>query len=193
MKYFEIAEADLQIQNPISEDKLMLVGEISDVGPDAEILDLACGKGELLTRWASEYDAKGTGVDINETFLSAARSRAEELDVAEQVTFEQADAGEYPVADHDVDVVSCIGASWIGGGLRGTLELLKQARRDETSLILVGEPYWIEDPPGEAVDALADGERDKFGSLSEIHDRAKAEGFELVEMVLANKNDWDRY
>lgn len=109
------------------------------------------------------------------------------------MTFLQADATEYRVADHTADIGSCIGATWIGGGFLGTLQLLSEATRDDSSLLLVGEPYWIEAPPAGAVQALADGDRERFGTLDTLLDRAQNAGFELIEMVHANSDTWDRY
>ncbi|MDH7504441.1 MAG: methyltransferase domain-containing protein [Verrucomicrobiota bacterium] len=40
------------------------------------LLDLGCGRGELLTRWAAQYGIGGTGVDISAAFLKEARRRA---------------------------------------------------------------------------------------------------------------------
>lgn len=192
-RFFEIAEADRRIQNPFSEAKVLTLGEICDVSADTELLDLACGKGELLCQWAARYGASGTGVEINESFVADARGRAAELDVDDRLAFVREDATEYPVAEHDVDVAACIGASWIGGGLLGTLELLERAAKDESGLLLVGEPYWVEDPPSDAVEALADGDRERFGTLPTLLCRTLEGGFELIEMVLANGDTWDRY
>lgn len=188
-----ISQTDLRILNPLSEDKLLLLGEICDISATTELLDLACGKGELLGQWASHYGAVGTGVDISEVFLEDARERATELNVANQLTFKQGDAAEYPVEEYTADVVSCLGATWIGDGLLGTLRLMNRATKDESSLLLVGEPYWVEEPPTEAVQALTDGERDRYGTLPEVLDRVQEGGFELTEMVLANGDTWDRY
>ena len=52
LRHHEIAEAGHRILNPFTEDKLRLLGEVTRVGPGTRILDLACGKGELLCRWA---------------------------------------------------------------------------------------------------------------------------------------------
>lgn len=84
--------------------------------------DLACGKGELLCRWAAEFGTGGVGVDLSEVFLAAARDRADELGVADRVRFEHGDAGAFAAEPGAYDIVSCIGATWIGGGLAGTLD-----------------------------------------------------------------------
>jgi hypothetical protein len=77
------------------------------------VLDLASGKGELLCTWARDHNIRGTGVDISTLFTSAARARADELDVADRVGFVHGDASEY-VAAKPVDVAAGVGATWIG-------------------------------------------------------------------------------
>src|SRR5262249_37783134 len=89
------------------------------------------------------------------------------------------------------DVVSCIGATWIGGGLAGTLNLMQPALKPG-GVLLVGEPFWNEEPPQAACDAIGVS-RDDFVSLGSTLDRFEAAGVELIEMVLANPDDWDRY
>jgi hypothetical protein len=111
------------------------------------------------------------------------------LGVVSQLAFIQEDAGKYQTEAESFDVVSCIGATWIGNGLIGTLALMKPALKPG-GLLLVGEPYWIETPPDKTYEALSVG-RDDFTSL-ELNRFEQAE-VELVEMVLADQDSWDRY
>lgn len=191
LRFHEIAESYHRILNPFTEDQLMLLGEICGLHSGIRQLDLACGKAEMLCRWAQKYNISGVGVDISAVFLEAARKRAEELNVANQLTFVQGDAGKFPQATHDFDMVSCIGATWIGNGLIGTLELMKLSLKPG-GLMLVGEPYWIEPPPEAAYAAEGMKEND-FVSLDGTLDRFESAGMNLVEMVLANQDGWDRY
>lgn len=59
-------------------------------------------------------------------------------------------------------------------------------------LLLVGEPFWIEPPPSEAYEAIG-CTPDDFTSLAGTHERFEAAEVDLVEMVLADGDDWDRY
>lgn len=191
LRFHEIAESYHRILNPFTEDQLMLLGEICRLHSGIKQLDLGCGKAEMLCRWAQKYNISGVGVDISTVFLEAARKRAEELNVANKLTFVQSDAGKYPQATHDYDIVSCIGATWIGNGLVGTLKLLKLSLRP-AGLILVGEPYWIEPPP-EAAYAAEGVNKNDYVSLDGTLDRLESAGMNLIEMVLANQDGWDRY
>ena len=105
----------------------------------------------------------------------------------------QSEAAKYLERNRDrFDVVSCIGATWIGGGLLGTLEQMKSAIIGPECTLLVGEPFWLETPPEEAYAPLSDA-KDTFVSLEGTLARIESAGFELIEMVLANHDDWDRY
>ena len=187
----EIAEAGHRILNPFTDEKLMLLGDVCRLRHGQRQLDLACGKGEMLGRWAQRFGISGLGVDVSDVFLDAARQRRDELGVADRLEFVKVDAGEYATEPESFDVVSCIGASWIGGDLAGTLELMRRPMRPG-GLLLVGEPFWHEPPPEEAFVALECGP-DDFTSLSGTLDQFEAAGLELVEMILADRDSWDRY
>ncbi len=192
LRFHEIAEANHRILNPFSTEKLDLLGTMLNFDKSARVLDLACGKGEMLARWAQAYGIRGVGVDISEVFIQAAQTRAYMMDVGDKLNFVVSDAAEYPEPHHEFDVVACIGATWIGGGLAGTLDLMRKALKPGGGLLIVGEVYWHQTPSSE-VAALLDIEPDTFATLGGTLDRFKAQEMELVEMILADHNDFDRY
>jgi len=191
VRQHEISEAGNRILNPFNDNKLMLLGEVCRLRAGQHQLDLACGKGEMLCRWAAQFGIEGLGVDISEVFLAVARKRADELGVADQVRFVSGDAGRFEAHARSYDIVSCIGATWIGGGLAGTIDLMRPALRPG-GLMLVGEPYWTEPPPKDAFIAMGCKPED-FTSLAGTLDRFEAAGMRLVEMVIADGDTWDRY
>jgi SAM-dependent methyltransferase len=191
LRHHEIAEANHRILDPFTDAKLRLLGEVCGVGPGTRVLDLACGKGELLCRWAEWFGSTGVGVDLSPVFLAAASARAAELGVAGQVSFVHGDAGTYEAEAGAFDVAACVGATWIGGGLAGTMALLRPAIR-AGGLLVVGEPYYVDEPPAEAFSAWGFDPSD-YASLAGTAQRLAASGLELLEMVLADGDSWDRY
>lgn len=187
----EISEANHHILNPFTHEKLMLLGEVCRLKPGMRQLDLCCGKGEMLCQWSQRWGIEGVGVDISPVFLGAAHERAAEFGVSDRLEFIEGDAGKYIAEAHGFDIVSCIGATWIGDGLVGTLKLMLPALKPG-GLLLVGEPYWVEPAPDEAYAALGVS-KDEFTSLVGTLDRIHSVGLELVEMVLASPDSWDRY
>lgn len=191
LRHHEIAETGKRILNPFTEEKLRLLGEVSRVAPGTRVLDLACGKGEMLCRWAEWFGAGGVGVDISSVFLPAAAARAAALRVADRVQFVQGDARSYEIERGAFDIAACIGATWIGDGLVGTARMLVPAIRPG-GLVLLGEPFWHEPPPPEALEAMGMGPED-YVSLARTGERLEEAGLELLEMVLADHDSWDRY
>ncbi|HEY9411191.1 MAG TPA: methyltransferase domain-containing protein [Jiangellaceae bacterium] len=189
---FTIRERSHRILNPFTSEKLAVLGQALDLRPGMTVLDLACGKAELLCTWARDHHITGTGVDVSTLFTEAARARAVELGVADRITIVHGDASEY-VADEQVDVASCCGATWIGGGVVGTVELLSRSLRPG-GMVLVGEPFWRLEPPDQAaVEACHASSKDDLRSLPGLVEQFHSIGWDVVEMVLADQDSWDRY
>ncbi len=191
-RIFNLTESAHRIHNPFTPEKLAALGAALRLEPETRVLDLGSGSGEMLCTWARDYRISGKGVDMSRLFTEQAWLRAEELGVADRVAFIHGDAAGY-VADEKVGVAACLGATWIGGGFRGTIELLAQSLHTG-GIILIGEPYWLRLPPTEEVargclaGSIADflmlpGLLASFGNLD----------YDVVEMVLADQDAWDRY
>ena len=90
-------------------------------------------------------------------------------------------------------MAACVGATWIAGGVVGTIELLARSLCTG-GIILIGEPYWRQAPPTEDVakGCLANSISD-FLMLPDLLASFSHLGYDVVEMILADQDDWDRY
>lgn len=191
-RIFTISESAHRIHIPFTPDKFDTLGAALRMEPGTRVLDLGSGSGEMLCTWARDYEISGTGIDMSQLFTEQAKRRADELGVADRIEFIHGDAAGYLAAEK-VDVAACVGATWIGGGVAGTIELLSKSLRTG-GIILIGEPYWLQLPPTEEIaqgchsDSISD-----FQLLPELLVSFSNLDYDVVEMVLADQDGWDRY
>lgn len=191
-RIFNISESAHRIHNPFTPEKLATLGAVLRLEPGTRVLDLGSGSGEMLCTWARDYGITGVGVDMSQLFSDQAKLRAEELGVAGRVEFIHGDAAGW-VADEKCGVAACVGATWIGGGVAGTIELLAKSLSGN-GIILIGEPYWRQLPATEDVAReCGAGSISDFLVLSELLGSFDELGYDVVEMVLADQEGWDRY
>lgn len=78
------------------------------LGPDASVLEVACGSGGVATRLAERFQARVIGVDINGAAVESATARAEARGLGEKAEFRRVDANaSLPSSEASFDAVFC--------------------------------------------------------------------------------------
>jgi SAM-dependent methyltransferase len=189
-KYYGITHRDHEFCNPMSGEKFDEIVRLLRLPENARVLDIACGKTELLCRICEAYGASGVGVDSSSYEVEAARNKVAERGLANRVEIVHSSGADYDAPALSFDLTMCIGASWIWSGHEGTLKALVNWTK-AGGLVLVGEPYKLQDPTPEHVEA------DEFvGTLVPHADNVRI-GLELgltfLYSIDSSKDDWDRY
>ncbi len=187
-RYFVVAESEHELQNPTSEEKLLLLGRQLGLGPGSRVLDVASGRGGPALVLARTFGCTIEGVEVAPEFHAVAVDRIAEAGLAELVSFRLGDASQELLAEDAYDAALCLGASFVWGGLAGTLDALEPAVR-QGGHVVVGEPYWRRLPlPTDYED------RDEpFTTLAGTVDILESGGLSAVSVIASSEDDWDRY
>jgi cyclopropane fatty-acyl-phospholipid synthase-like methyltransferase len=145
-KFHDIRHKNHLLCNPMSKEKFEKLCSLFRLKNGARVVDIACGKGEFLIRLAELYDVVGVGVDISPYCIKDCVEKKRRRVPSSSLTFIEMDGRKYkPEAYEFFDLAMCIGASWVYGGHRGTLQALQKMVKPG-GLIAVGEPFWLQEP-----------------------------------------------
>jgi SAM-dependent methyltransferase len=190
-KYFAIGHEHHSVCNPLSEAKLDELIALLQLPDPSRVLDIACGKAEFLVRSAVRWRCSGVGVDLSPYFVAEARSRVSLAGLEPAIEIIEANGSDYDGVPASFDAVACLGASWIWGGLEGTLRALT-AWTKPGGVVVVGEPFWRATP---SPDHLAASELtpSSFGTHLGNVETGLALGLGLLHTIVSSPDDWDRY
>jgi len=189
-KFYDVTHRYHEVWNPMSRAKLDELVGLLGLNAGSVVLDIACGKGELITRLAEQYEVSGIGVDISPYCVTDAERKLKERVPGAQIQILNMDGADYS-PDQLFDLAMCVGASWIYKGHRGTLSALKAMTKPD-GLILVGEPFWLKDPD-DAYLVAENLTRDMFGTHHQNILVGEDEGLVPLYTMASNQDDWDRY
>jgi len=191
-KYFDITHREHVLCNPTNVEKIDELITLLRMEPGAKVLEIATGKGEFIIRLAERYKIEGIGVDISPYHISDAEKKSKARIPDAHLTFLEMDGANYqPSQPENLDLVACIGASWIYGGHKETLKALKDMAAPG-GWVVVGEPHWRQEPDPAYLEAIGE-QRSSFGTHYENTAAGLDLGLELVYTLVSSQDDWDRY
>lgn len=191
-KYFGITHTDHTVMNPMSLAKTGELIERLHLPDSSRVLDVACGKAEFLCLVAERYEVAGTGLDLSPITIEEARRNVAARGLKERIELLHMDGAKYE-SDKGamLDLASCIGASWIYNGHKGTLEALGRLVQPG-GLVLVGEPFWRTEPDPDYLKLTGQTANLCGTHVSNVQTGVEL-GLSLLFTVVSNEDDWDRY
>lgn len=177
-----IAHGDLALMNPLPAAAVDEVVGLLDLPPRARVLDVACGRGEILRRIAGRFEVEAVGYDNDAATIDEARRRAPGLDLR------VADAP--PPGPFDLS--ACVASSHALGGFPQALNALRELTR-AGGRVLVGEGYWRREPSAAYLDALGGATADELPTYPGLLGACERAGLTPLYALVASERDWDRY
>ena len=187
-RYYVVAEATHELQNPTSKEKIVLLGERLGLGPESHVLDIASGRGGPALLLAETFGCSVRGVEISPDFHAVAVERTAAVGLAERVTIELGDGAAATLEPETYDAALCLGASFVWGSLADTVEALTPAVRPG-GFVVVGEPYWRRLPLPEDYE----DRRELWTTLEGTVTIFETSGLQVVSVIASSEDDWDRY
>lgn len=187
-EYVDRAERNIEIVNPSSLDKIIKLGEVLDLNASSRIIDFGCGYAEMLIQWATKFGISGVGIDIRDQACKRAKEKIAEKGLNKRIEIVCGKGADYRFKEHEFDVASCIGSTFIWEGFRSAIKAMKPAIKPGGSLV-IGEVYWQQsDIPKELVERMP-----SVTTESEMLKIARQEGFDFEFIIRASDDDWDNY
>jgi SAM-dependent methyltransferase len=174
-----IAHGELRLWNPLSEGALDELIGLLDLAPGARVLDVGCGRGEVLRRVAERWQIAGTGYDSDPAVIESGPA---DLDL--QVR-DRPPPGPF-------DLAVCIASSHALGGFPQALTALRELVRPGGQ-VLLGEGYWRRPPSDDYLEALGGATRDELADYPGLMSAAEEAGLTPLYASVASEADWDRY
>ncbi len=186
-----VGHGDLRFWNPVSPEIMDGLFAQLPVPTGGLLLDVGCGRGELLLRLLERNNCRGLGYDPLVEAIAIARQEAKarlspgRLELLAQ-PFEAS-----RLTPESVDVAACVGATHAISNYRESLRVLRGLVRPG-GVLLVGEGYWKQRPDPRYLSFLGCSEDDLFSHRGNI-ECAQDLGLELLEDREASAREWALY
>jgi SAM-dependent methyltransferase len=191
-KFTTIAHHGRALLGPLSADTVdALLARIAPApapGARAAVLDVGCGKGEILLRAMRRFAATGVGVDSNPTFIAEARARGRGMVAVSDLALFGLPFALAPVPRGRFDLVICTGATHAFAD--HAFEIAPLARPGGWAMIGVG--YWRQPPAAEYLASFGGREDEMLPLPATLAASARA-GWRLVAHQESTLDEWDDY
>jgi SAM-dependent methyltransferase len=177
-----IAHGDLALMNPLSAAALDEAIGLLELPAAARVLDVACGRGEVLRRIAARWDVRAAGYDSDPAAIAEARWR---VPVAELRVADTPPDGPFELA-------ACVASSHALGGFPNALRALRDLV-EPGGQVVFGEGYWRREPTPAYLEALGGASADELAGYAGLLEAAQRAGLTPMFASVASEADWDRY
>ena len=191
MDFFDlmaISHRYMEILNPATPEKIIKLGKVLNLKQGSRVIDFGCGSAETLILWAEEFGITGIGIDISKTFCDRANKKLAAQGLSDRIKIVCSNGADYEFEESAFDAATCIGATFIWGGYKQTIQAMKRAVNPKGRLG-IGETHWLNDQ----VNPEYAQKQTSTHTETELTKITRDEGFELEYIIRASPDNWERY
>jgi cyclopropane fatty-acyl-phospholipid synthase-like methyltransferase len=155
------------------------------------VLDVGCGKAELLVRTLEHTGASGVGVEPNPSFAADARARIARRLVPGRGVVLEAELGSATIPKHKFDLGICTGAIHVFGEWRDALRAMAPLV-SPNGWALMAPTYWQRPPHPDYLAAIY-GDVNEAQSLPATLAAAEDAGWHVTDCHASTPEEWDDY
>lgn len=190
-RYTTIAHAAHRFCCPLSGHKAERLLRLLALKAASSVVDIGCGRGNLLALALDMSGGSGTGIDINPNFIAAGKREHVSLIAAGRMRLVEQNAQDALRTLPAQDAAFCIGSAHYLGGLAVALDDIRK-RLKPGGLVLLGEGYWKRTPDPEYL-ALLNARADSLDTHADNAARCRELGFDVLYTTQATIDEWDDY
>jgi hypothetical protein len=159
---------------------------------NAWVLEVGCGKAELVMRVLMRYAVQGEGWDSSLALIKEAHRRATQRGLLPfRLRLHAGESRERPLDPDSLDLAICAVSSHVYGGWSKTLETLSAAMHRD-GLILAGERFWKRKPLARQLKTLGLRLRD-YCDLAGTVAAGEALGLTPLHATISSEEERDDY
>lgn len=181
----------LSLWSPLEEQRLERILELMPLGADASVLDVGCGRADVLLRLSRRYGARAVGIDRSKDALDMARTAFAAHGLDKMLTVEHRDAREFSAAPGSFHAVTSLGGPHVDDDLESSWRRLATWLRPG-GYLLIGEGFWERPPPPEYLEATgipADSMLEHWQNIALGRDI----GLSLHYACASTRAEWDHF
>lgn len=191
-RFTTLAHAGRDVLGPVRVASVdAMLAHLVDGGARGGVLDVGCGKGEILVRALERLAGTGVGIEPNPAFASEARARIDARLGGDRAVVHLATYADAPLSAARFGVVICTGSLHAFGDWQATLAA--QARLVEPGgWALLAPGYWRR-PPHPDYLASFGGAASEQCSLPDTLALAERAGWRVIAHHASTLDEWDEY
>ena len=191
-RFTTIAHEARDILGPLSPASIdAIITQVPRGEPGRGVIDIGCGKGEILVRVLRHTGGHGIGVEPNPAFAADARARGQEVLGPDRVRIVEDAFDAAAFEPRAFDLAICTGAIHAFGDWASALRGVSSLVADD-GWALMAPAYWRKRPDPAYLSAI-EGEESEMDLLPTTLSAAENSGWNVIACHESTAEEWDDY